>query len=441
MTSTLRLQNGDIISMNRETSNRIGYGNTEGWFDPWGSRFRPFDLIGSPSTPGIYWRMRYRHPLIKSILDQRKNLIASTPIHWSGPHADKLNAFWDSLSAKNVNLKLSRLLSHIIDEKASFGFCLLEKAWNINDLQLWHVDPITVFEFESDDPTALEPSGIRFQYTDNLTTQTLPFSRFYLFSDSVYPGNWWGDAEMGSLLVDYIAYEAEYKLYLGQRLLEKGVVHAKETSASSKVSWEEMRGNLLSLLRGQDIAVMTDSAWDLSVLQISNGQDSVQQRVDANIHFGDLIRQTLNSNLNTLGLSSTGSRALGETIKVADGEKFEAYLERQFEDFISSDLVIDLAAMLDIPHNEISIGTVGVQYSSDRIDTAMLWGLIEKNVLPINAMGKGNFEFLLKASGLDPKGVQWPIAPPVDITASIKPDENKPTEDVLNKASEIQREG
>lgn len=408
MTAALRTEDGTslVISDSRETLNRTGYGNTQGWsYGP--GLLRPIDLIGTPTRPGLLWRMRYSHPVIRTILDQRRSIIKSTPMEWAGPHAQRLNAFWKEISHRTPALKLSNLLAHIIDQKTSFGFCLLEHAWSADSLTIWPVDPITVYAWQQDDQTAEYPSAIQFSNT-MAGYQTLPFSRFYLFSSSIYPGNWWGDPLLSSLTTDFLAYEVEAKIYLGQRLLEKGIVHAKESGTTSTVESREVVISALdSLLRGQDVYLVTDGNWEVDVIQVSNGQDAVKQRVESNNAFDERIRQALASNLNTLGLSSVGSKALGETIKISDEEKLEAFLEEEFADFLASPLVADLANILEIPVNEIEIGTPGAKYSSDRVDPTTVWGLVKDGVLPWETLGRVNQNMLIESLGLDPSKMVW----------------------------------
>ena len=388
------------VTTSRKTVAQIGgYGSRAGWLDPFAA-YSPLDLIGTNELPGAYYRMRHGHPLIKSILDRRRDVIASTPIQWSGPHAEVLNQFWDQLARANPNLKLSRLLASIIDEKTSFGFALYERRWHHYGLELLPVDPRTIFEFIQPDRFAVEPDSIRFISTAQSTT--IPFSNFYLFSNRAYETNWWGESILYCLLRDFLTWETEWKTYVSARMLEKGVIIAKEVGSGSTTTRDEIQGAIGAILRGQDVGIMTDGQWEFEVLQVSNGQDAVKQKIDLDNAFAETIRQTLNSNLNTLGLSSVGSKALAETLKINDEESFEAFLEKEFEDFCGSRLVEDLSFYLGIPQSEIAISTFGAEYKSSAIDPALVWGLVEKGIISLQSLGPDNTAMMIEALGLDP---------------------------------------
>lgn len=404
MNATVQTLDGRIVSLERKTAATIGYGPTRGWLDVFAS-YGPLDLIGTSESPGAYYRMRYGHPIIKSILDRRKDIVASTPIRWAGPHEATLNAFWDRLAKTNPELKLSRLLAEIIDQKTSFGFSLYEKRWDSLGLNLWLVDPRSIYEFVQPDKFASEPAAIRFVSTAQ--SATFAFDNFYLFSNRTFATNWWGESILYCLLRDFLTWESEWKTYISARMLEKGVIHAKETGSGSTTTRDEIIGAIKAILRGQDVGIITDGQWDISVIQVSNGQDAVAQKNDLDNAFNECIRQTLSSNLNTLGLSSVGSKALAETMKINDEEAFESFLENEFEEFCASTIVEDLAYYLGIPQSEIAISTFGAEYKSSAIDPTLVWGLVEKGILSLQSLGPDNTAMMIESLGLDPSSTSY----------------------------------
>jgi hypothetical protein len=415
----LKLNDGTttIVSDKRETDNRIGYGQTAGW-DYAPGRMTQLDLFGTPTYPGAYRRMRDYHPTIKAILDHRRDAIASTKFEFQGRFAQPVNDYIKNSTFDGNPLNLSTLIAHITDQESSYGFCLLEVAYEPTGMHIWPTDPVTVNNFGCNDPQATLPSTVTFWNTMQ-GMEMYPFSRFALFSKSSWPGNWWGISDLSGLLTEYIIWENDTKLYLGQRMLEKGVVIASQKGNDGNVETRDtIEQALLSMLKGQDIYVLDDGNWDYQVLQVNSGQDAVKQRIELNASLDEKIRQALNANLNTLGLSSVGSKALGETIKTSDEEKFAAFIERSLNRFLASQLVASICKILAIPQEELDLGTVGSKYTSDRVQVDVIMTLITSGMITLDQLGATNRTLFIEALGLDPTSMTWAQPLPTDLAAN-----------------------
>lgn len=415
----LKLDDGSsvIVGSNRETDNRYGSGNTQGW-DYGPGRLRPLDLNGLPYQAGVYRRMRDYHPTIKSILDQRRDAIASTKFEFQGIHGKRLNEYFQNSEMDEKPLNLSTLIAHVADNETTYGFCLMEVAYSMSRMDMWRVDPVTVYGFTSTNPSSVDPENVLITNTMR-GYETFPFERFALFSQQSWPGNWWGVATLSGLITEFIVWENDTKLYLGQRMLEKGVVIASQKGTDGNVETRDaIESALLGILKGQDVYIVDDGNWEYQVLQINGGQDAVKQRIELNQSLDEKIRQCLNSNLNTLGLSSVGSKALGETIKQNDDEKFSAYIERELNRFVSSGLIAGVCKILGIPQSQVSIGTVGSKYTSDRVQADTILNILQNGTLTLEQLGATNRTLLVEALGLDPTSMKWDYDLPADLKAN-----------------------
>jgi hypothetical protein len=369
------------------------------------------DLYGTPDNPGLYFQMRFKASSIKKSMDDRRNFLASLPVEFTGKHARILNDWWDTFQAANQSkgfrFSLSSYMANQLDYISSYGFSLQEKSWVEEQfgpiLYVWQVDPVTVFEFDQPDGKSTKPSTIKFWNTKGGTYQSIPAENFYLESNPIFPGNFWGLSELYPLIEDYLAMEAEYKLYLEARMVEKGILVVQEsTEGTTAEAWSNMLNGLSGVLRGQAPALMIDKGWNLpQVLQYNNGTDAVAQFNTARDKFDERIKLYFDSSLTTLGLSTTGSRALGETFKIADQQKFESFLESYFEDFLASEFMVDVCNYLEIPIEEVELATPGIQSSSDRFSPDTILTFLKDTGISFSTLGEDNQKVIFENMGLD----------------------------------------
>lgn len=393
----------------RLTSVRRQYGQYNGFYSP--NYFSPMDLYGTPDNPGLYFQMRFKASSIKKSMDDRRNFLASLPVEFAGKHARVLNDWWDTFQAANQSkgfrFSLSSYMANQLDYISSYGFSLQEKSWVEEQfgpvLYVWQVDPVTVFEFDQPDGKSTKPSTIKFWNTKGGTYQSIPAENFYLESNPIFPGNFWGLSELYPLIEDYLAMEAEYKLYLEARMVEKGILVVQEsTEGTTAEAWSNMLNGLSGVLRGQAPALMIDKGWNLpQVLQYNNGTDAVAQFNTARDKFDERIKLYFDSSLTTLGLSTTGSRALGETFKIADQQKFESFLESYFEDFLASEFMVDVCNYLEIPIEEVELATPGIQSSSDRFSPDTILTFLKDTGISFSTLGEDNQKVIFENMGLD----------------------------------------
>ena len=389
---------------------RRQYGNTQGQYDNYS--WSTLDLFGTPDAPGLYPQMRYKNVQIKKSMDDRRNFLASIQIEFAGKNAKQLNAWWKTFQAANrakgFRFTLGSFMANQLDQISTYGFSLQEKRWEADPdigpiLYVWQIDPVTIFEFDQPNGRDTKPENIRFWNTKAATQLYLPADQFYLESNPVFPGNFWGLSELYPLIQDYLALDAEYKLYLEARMIEKGIIVAQEnTEGTTEASYRNMTTTLQGVLRGQSPAIIMDKGWNpLSVLQYNNGTDAVAQFNTARDKFDERVKLYFDSTLATLGLSSTGSRALGETFKIADQQKFEAFLENYFEDFLASEFMLDILDHLEINPEDVELATPGIQSSSDKFDPAAVLTFMKDTGVTFESLGEENQRILFGSLGLD----------------------------------------
>jgi hypothetical protein len=400
----MAIENNSIVGVRRQ------YGNTQGQYDNYS--WSGLDLFGTPDAPGLLYQMRYKAVQIKKSMDDRRNFLASIKVEFAGKHAKQLNNWWKTFQvanqSKGFRFTLSSFMASQLDQISTYGFSLQEKRWEMDPdlgplLYVWQIDPVTIFEFDQPDGRLTKPAQIRFWNTKAATQLYLSADQFYLESNPIFPGNFWGLSDLYPLIQDYLALDAEYKLYLEARMIEKGIIVAQENSeGTTEASYRNMTTALQGVLRGQSPAIIMDKGWaPLSVLQYNNGTDAVTQFNTARDKFDERIKLYFDSTLATLGLSTSGSRALGETFKIADQQKFEAFLENYFEDFLASELMLDICKVLEIPAEEVELATPGIQSSSDKFDPAAVLTFMKDTGVTFESLGEENQRILFGSLGLD----------------------------------------
>jgi hypothetical protein len=397
-------ENNSLVGVRRQ------YAQNQGTYDAYS--WSTMDLFGMPDAPGLYPQMRYRTVQIKKSLDDRRNFLASIKVEFAGKHARQLNSWWETFQSANQSkgfrFTLSSFMANQLDNISTYGFSLQEKRWEMDPdlgplLYVWQIDPVTIYEFDQPDGRITKPAQIRFWNTKAATQLYLSAEQFYLESNPIFPGNFWGLSDLYPLIQDYLALDAEYKLYLEARMIEKGIIIAQEnTEGTTEASYRNMTTALQGVLRGQSPAIIMDKGWaPLSVLQYNNGTDAVTQFNTARDKFDERIKLYFDSTLATLGLSTSGSRALGETFKIADQQKFEAFLENYFEDFLASEFMLDICRVLEIPAEEVQLATPGIQSSSDKFDPAAVLTFMKDTGVTFESLGEENQRILFGSLGLD----------------------------------------
>ncbi len=382
------------------------YGPERGTFDPVGN-FGAYDLIGTPSNPGYLVQMRIGHPLITSIMDSRKALIESTKFTFTGRGSEKLNQFFEyNVMYKNSYNNQSAIISYIIDSCASYGFSLMEQLWDGDgEVELIEVDPRTVDEF------VVDPNNrdciVAIKFLDGITYKEVPISKFLYITRDMIAGNFWGVSELRSLVQNFILLQADYGSYIQKSALSSGIIYAKQVAdgnglgsgpaAESLVQTNEF---LNRFLQGQSVSTILDPNIELALLNAPN-TGIMADFLSARTSFDDQVRQVLNSNLNTLGLSSVGSKALGEEIKASDEERFEAYLESWLTRIVNSDFMKYICDCLGVDRSEIGLTTTNRASTEVKIDMDKLFMLIDKGIVSVEELGDKNKQALLKAVGLD----------------------------------------
>jgi hypothetical protein len=392
------------------------YGESRGLFDPIGTITRE-ELIGTPDDPGYYVSMRIGHPLIASIMDTRKNTIASTNFTFTGKRSERINRFFD----KNVYFKtassiarnsLSELVASIIDNCSSYGFSLVEQIWSARTVELREVDPRTVYEFivDPDDRDQV----IAVQFLDGVSYKTVDINKFIYITNSKISGNFWGVSDLRPLVQRWLCLMAEYNSYVAKSSLSSGLLYAQQIqpdsdsgTGSSDQSIAYTRDLIARIYRGQQVSGIMDPNIELKLLPAPN-TDVLKDFMNANADFDNTVRQVLNANLNTLGLSSVGSKGLGEEIKANDDEKFEAYVERWLNQIVTSEFFQYVCSDLDVDYSEIGLTTTNRTSSEVKIDLPNLILLIDKGIITPDKLGEENLRAIYSAVGLDIESLSKP---------------------------------
>lgn len=378
----------------RLVNSNTGSGSRSGWQDP-NYDLYPVDLIGRLYKPGTYYQMRYSNPTISSIMNSRKNFLKSIEFIFDGEYADILNDYWINKikTIDAVPYSLSDFIADVSDSKSSFGFILYEYHKDKNSTYLYPVNPLQVDSFIG--KTELE--GV---YVNSINSiKALTEDEILLLSNQVYAGNWWGMSDLRPLVELFLILQSENRNFLQSRPLEKGIVYGKQTDISDVESYDGVLDILEQYIRGQTVTGVLDTGFDLAILQVNNGQDSTSQLVTISNLVDEKIRTTLWANLETLGISTHGSRALGEEFVISDQKKLEQYIEAELQQLKKSKLFVDMSLELGIPLDEIEITTPGLTSSDSRLNYDKMWELLKDGIITREDIGQENWKELIASLG------------------------------------------
>ena len=374
------------LSMEPRTQPYRQYGQSVGIVSPIGNE-NPFDLIGTPDAPGWLIQMRTGYPLITSILDSRRDLIASTKFAFDGPGSEKLNKYFKKdFQWNGQKNSLSEMIASIIDQSTSYGFCLLEHWVGATTGYAYLTDCRTIYEFIPDPEDRYRFEMVRF--FNGAGFNIVDRGRLQHFAESQLPGNFWGLSALRPLVQRFTALQADFATYVGRQALSSGIpwistesgldVNPDDPSHSSMVDF------LTRYLGGQQVSIVAAPGYRVEVSGAPNSNVSADFLAACD-SFDEQVRQVLNSNLNTLGLSSVGSKALGETIEINDTEKFEAFLESWLEKIVRSEMIEFICIDLGVEHEGISLTTENrtreTQYDFERLEKLINLGIVTPDQL------------------------------------------------------------
>ena len=211
----------------------------------------------------------------------------------------------------------------------------------------------------------------------------------------------------------WLGYQQALKTYLELQPLERGILYAQDNAeGGTEQSADEIDNFLIEILSGENRSIRLPFGTDLKFIQAGSSKSSTDEFLKYSDNFDAAVRSVLNQNLDSLGLASHGSRALGETLQVSDEKKFEAWIEGALNEVMASPLMRAICGLCGADPNEIEIITVGVTDSQQTIDTAGIYLAISNGVITPDQLGQKNIERIIAATGLSIEDLNLtPVAP------------------------------
>jgi len=304
-----------------------GYATKEvGWLD--GNKLmKSSDVFGYPYDPGLYYSMRYNHPIIKTLMDFKMNSVASLKYNVKPCDPENIESI---LAAEAVDFYLNRMpynplndfIAETYDRVGTFGHAFYEMVLTEDGFyNLVYIPPATIEYITLDTQNYFITSVTQYS---GMTQRTIPAWKLVWFGRDATLGAYYGTSDMRPLVAPFTAAEQIWQSFIGQVRYSKGILYAKETENAGESTTAESYRNVFSYLtkfyQGKDAPIILDRALELGFLAPDNPASS--WIIEIVSYIDQQVRECLFSTLNSLGISGQGARALGESFSVSDAEKF-----------------------------------------------------------------------------------------------------------------------
>lgn len=297
----------------------------------------PEDLVGTIYDPGIYYEMRQADAIVSSIMDFRRDSVASLSYDIV-PRCEEPNLN-QQMAAQAVKYYLNNIpymgfkqfVSHAYDQVYSYGFALYEMHLpedgpDAGKMCLYHIPSFQVDWFNLDKDTRTRLESVRIDTGDGL--KTIDGRKLVWFGDMEYPGNFWGKSDLRKIMATFSAKKQDLLAYLALRRLQQGVLYFKENGEhpNNDASWQVAKNYLVQYFQGKPSPLILNAGMDLNFLNVTiPGVDNYSNTAT---YFDALIRESLGASLKNLGIGGNGGAyALGKELAITDAEQFTAHVE------------------------------------------------------------------------------------------------------------------
>ena len=300
-----------------------------GYIDP-NPDLGPAELYGyTPTFPGVLYRMRRAHSIIRTYMDERARQLARITfevrprVESPSPAQQQAARMVGEVLTGMRHKPLSVLMSEIDDRIATFGHAACQLVGRGDFVEVVWIEPYVIRRWETYD-CRRRLRGLT--YDSGLGWQTLLDQPVIWFGQLAEEGNFWGTPELRGWLALFALYEQEVTCHMDQRILEAGIIYTEETEAGASdtavTKTAEWQNKLYDGIRAP---IHFPNGIKPGTLQSSS--PSMDKTVPMLQYLDASAREYMGAMLGSLGISGTGARALGETFELADRERLLSHAE------------------------------------------------------------------------------------------------------------------
>lgn len=391
----------------------LGYDSREvGWVD--GNRLlKPTDVFGTDTQTALYQAMRNNLQTIKTYMDYRKMTMASLSYCLRPANESEEAQLVALLVERYIENQpasptkgINNLMADIYDKVSTFGHVFYEiQLTKDGNYKLNYIPPHTIEYINlTEDGRYIE--SITQNTSINYTT--IDADKLTWYAQSVaFEGNYWGISDLRPLIQPYTTAEKMWQNYLSQVRFSKSFIIANEKSGEDSTTSDgyiNLLDWMTAVANDKEFPLILDRALEVNVLKSDTPVTSYIVEVIKMLN--EDIREGLAGSLNSLGISGTGARALGDSFSVSDAEKLSAHIENfiavvngqfsphsRFLQVITESMGYDksLTPRIEAENNiEVKV--------ENRIEKVIM--LIEKGIISPEELGLKNKMKLLEELGL-----------------------------------------
>lgn len=292
----------------------------------------PWDAYGGSAYQlGFLAQIRYTHDIVASIMESRVASIGSMEFdvvpRTKSPTKNQVKAAEavKHLLTNMPGMSLSNFVARTYDRCFTYGFSAYE-LWipelgeHAYKLHLLEIPANQILQWSSDE-TRTELLGVEINSGDKLTS--LPAYKISWFGEESFVGNFWGTSGLRKVLVPFQAQSTDLKNYLELRRLAQGILYFKENATGDNIaSYSVIKNFLSNYYAGRISPLILNEGLDIDHL---NASDPTLSNYETMLSYFDTkIREAMNDSISNLGVTGSGSLALGKEVNGNEKEQFVA---------------------------------------------------------------------------------------------------------------------
>lgn len=281
--------------------------------------FEPKHLYGSPNRPGLLYRMRWEHPLIKSYSDAKRNAVANLKFGFEPKDSSMESISAAYLFEKEFNNMATGNLATWVAETYDYVSTYGSIIWffDFSDNQRLRMIPIESQQISS---WTMDEYGVDVKkfYLWNQNVLDVDLHNFAWIGKKRINDDYRGASELRSLADIYAIYMEDTTAYVAERRLHKGILYMQPIPGETpgEDAYRSAEDYMVSFYQGQGYPPVLPPGFDLKYLQASSPAIMV---VPEMIRLSeDAISKALQKNINAM--TSGGSYALGTEVNNEDRE-------------------------------------------------------------------------------------------------------------------------
>jgi hypothetical protein len=310
---------------------RRATGADRGIFDP-NPLINAADLFGTgPRSMGVLAKMRYTHWVIAGAADYRRSALLGMEFRavprGENPTVDELACagLVNRVLADTPYQSLASLVADVDDRLRTYGHDARQLQIVNASVYLHPLEPWAIAEVMESKLGRLEAIRVNTQESGQVTIDP---PRLVLFARKMSASNWRGMSGYRKILSIFEACSQDLQIYLEQRRLERGFLYVQETAEGGGFDQEsdlKVLNWLVASFNGESRPLKVPLGYELAHLAATN--PGLSEFVPRMQHYDQQIREAVSQSLQSLGISATGSLALGTAFRIADAKKFRASVD------------------------------------------------------------------------------------------------------------------